>query len=120
MLLLNCALKLVEEIILILVIYSTGIIRFFSVQQQRNSVLFRLTIVGFYEYHTQLEKHAFGSTHLNECSARRRGCNLQNTQQTQEKNIHALREIQTRDPSNRAASDLRLKPHGHRDEQFAY
>jgi hypothetical protein len=35
------------------------------------------------------------------------------TQQTQETNIHALSGIQTSDRNNHAASDLRLKPHGH-------
>jgi hypothetical protein len=30
-------------------------------------------------------------------------------------NNYALRGIRTRDPSNRAAADLSLRPHGHRD-----
>jgi hypothetical protein len=30
-------------------------------------------------------------------------------------NIHAISVIRTRDPSNQAAADLRLRPHGHRD-----
>ena len=34
------------------------------------------------------------------------------TQQTQETSIYALSGIRTRDPSNRAAADLRLRPHG--------
>jgi len=38
-------------------------------------------------------------------------------QQTQETNFHALREIRTRDPSNQASAELRLRPHCHRDRQ---
>jgi hypothetical protein len=38
-------------------------------------------------------------------------------QHTQETNIHALSWIRTRDPSNREAADLRLRPHGHRDPE---
>jgi hypothetical protein len=37
-----------------------------------------------------------------------------NTQHTQETNILSLLRIRTRDPSNQAASDLLLGPHGHR------
>jgi len=33
-------------------------------------------------------------------------------------NTHALRGIRIRDPSNRAAVDLRLRPHGHRDRRL--
>jgi hypothetical protein len=36
---------------------------------------------------------------------------------TQETNIHALSGIQTRDPSNQVAADLRCKPRGHWDQQ---
>jgi hypothetical protein len=39
------------------------------------------------------------------------------TQQTQETNFHALSGIRTRDPSNRAAADVRCIPHGYRDRQ---
>jgi len=38
-----------------------------------------------------------------------------NTQHSQETNIHAPCEIQTRNPSKQAAADQRLRPHGHRD-----
>jgi len=62
--------------------------------------------------HTQLHKHTLGRTPLHEWSARRRGRYLYNTQQT---NIHSLGGIRTRDPSNRAAADLLLRPHSHRD-----
>jgi len=50
-------------------------------------------------------------------SARRRGRYPHNTQQTQESHINALIGIRNRDPSNRAASDVRLGPRGHRDWQ---
>jgi hypothetical protein len=36
------------------------------------------------------------------------------TQQTQQANIHSVSGIQTHDPSNRTAEDLRLTRHGHR------
>jgi hypothetical protein len=36
---------------------------------------------------------------------------------TQQTNIYALSGIQTRDPRNQAAADLRLKPHNHRDQK---
>jgi hypothetical protein len=42
------------------------------------------------------------------------------TQQTQETNIHALRGIRTRDPSTKAAADLRLEPHSYRDRRITY
>jgi hypothetical protein len=37
---------------------------------------------------------------------------------TQEKNVHTLSEIWTRDPSSQAAADLGLRPRGHRDLIF--
>jgi len=37
------------------------------------------------------------------------------TTQSQETNFHALSGILTGDPSNQAASDLRLRKHGHQD-----
>ena len=40
---------------------------------------------------------------------------LHDTQQTQETNIHALSGTRTRDPSNQAAADTDLRPHGQRD-----
>ena len=52
---------------------------------------------------------------MNELSARRRAHYIHNTQQTQGTNIHALSGIRTRNPSKRAAVDLRLRPHSHRD-----
>ena len=57
---------------------------------------------------TQLDTS--GRTPLHERSACRCGCYLRSTQQTQETNIHVLSGIRTRNPSNRAAADLRLPP----------
>jgi hypothetical protein len=57
-------------------------------------------------------------TSLNEWPARGRGRYIPNTQSSQDTNIHALISIRTRDPSNRAAADLRLRPHGHRDQLY--
>ena len=51
---------------------------------------------------------------MNKWSARRKGRYLLNTTQSNTRdNVHALSDIRTRDPSKRAASDLRLRPHGH-------
>jgi len=41
--------------------------------------------------------------------------NLHDSQPAQETNIHSLSGIQTRDLSNTAASELRLRPHKHWD-----
>jgi hypothetical protein len=41
-------------------------------------------------------------------------CTGQHNIETQQTNIHALTGIRTRDPSNQAAADLRLRPRGHR------
>jgi hypothetical protein len=42
----------------------------------------------------------------------------QHNTETQETNIHALSGIRTRDPSNQAAADLRLRPRGYRGRLF--
>jgi hypothetical protein len=68
-------------------------------------------IVEVSTHHT----HTLGRTPLNELSAHCRGRYLHNTQQPQEMNIHALSGIRTCDPSNQAASYIRLRPHDHRD-----
>ena len=52
-------------------------------------------------------------TPMDEWSARRRD----NTQHSQETDIHAPGGIRTHDPSKRAAVDRRLRPHGHGDRQ---
>jgi hypothetical protein len=44
-------------------------------------------------------------------------CTTQHSQQT---NIHALGGIRTRNPSKRAAADVRLRPGGHRDPQILF
>ena len=63
--------------------------------------------------HTQ--SHTPSRTPPNQRSARRRGCYLHNTQQTQEINVHALSGIRTRDLRNQANADIHLTLHGHRD-----
>jgi hypothetical protein len=60
---------------------------------------------------THIQTH--GRTPLDEWSARRRGLYLHRT--TQQTNIHASSGIWTRDPSNQAAADLRLRPLCHWD-----
>ena len=67
--------------------------------------------------HTMRHTQTPGGTPLNEWSAGRRGRYLHNTRQTIETDIHAISEIHTRDFKNRAAADLRHKPHGHLDHQ---
>jgi hypothetical protein len=42
----------------------------------------------------------------------------QHNMETQETNIHALSRIRTRDPSNQAAADLRLRPRCYRGRQL--
>jgi hypothetical protein len=60
------------------------------------------------------ERHTtVGRTPLDEGSARRRGLPENNTQHSQETNIHAPGGIRTLDPSKRAAEDPRLRPRGH-------
>jgi hypothetical protein len=40
--------------------------------------------------------------------------------ETQERNIHSLSGIRTRDPRNQAAADLRPKSHGHRGRHISF
>jgi hypothetical protein len=68
---------------------------FFYVAQEPNSGLDRLIV------------KVCRSRHTDRC--------LQNTQQTQQRNIHALSGVQTRDPSNQMAADLSVRSHGYRD-----
>ena len=79
--------------------------------QQPNWGLDRL-IVEVSRSHTIRHTHTLGRTPLNEWSARRRGRYLHHTQQTQEANNHGLSGIRTRNPTNRVAADLRLRPKG--------
>ena len=85
--------------------------------QQPNSDLGRLVaeISRSHTIRTRTQTHTSSRTPLNEWSARHRGRYIHNTQQTRETNIQSHRGIRTRDTTNRAASDLRLRPHGHRD-----
>jgi hypothetical protein len=69
---------------------------------------------------THIQTHS--RTPLDEWSARRRDLYLHRTGQhnieIQETNIHAPSGIRTRDPSNQAAADVRLRPRGHWDWQL--
>ena len=60
-------------------------------------------------------RHTPSRTPLNEWWAHCVGYYPHYTQQIQETSIHALSRIRTRNPSNRAAADLRLWPHDQRD-----
>jgi hypothetical protein len=71
---------------------------------------FGLPFQGFLITHIQTH----GRTPLDGWSARRRGLYLHRTTHiTQQTNIHSPSGIRTRDPSNQAAADLRLRPRGH-------
>ena len=61
------------------------------------------------------ESHTLGGTPPDERSTFHTGVNLLSTPQTQETNIIAPSGIRTRDPSNWAATELRLRPQGHGD-----
>ena len=69
--------------------------------------------MGCTKLHTHT--HTPGRTTLNKLKARRRARYLQQTQGT---NIHTLTGIRNHDPSDQAAADLRLRPHGHRDRRI--
>jgi hypothetical protein len=47
--------------------------------------------------------------------ARRKGRNLHSAKETQEKNIHDLSGIRTRNSHNRASEDLQVRPYGRKD-----
>jgi len=57
----------------------------------------------------------FGRTPLDECSSPTRRSLPDNTQHSQETNIHAPGGIRTSNPSKQAAAEPRLKRRGHRD-----
>jgi len=65
--------------------------------------------------HKHTHTHTPGRTPLNEWSARRRGRHIHNTQQIQETDIRVLSGIRTFESSNQVSSNLRLRPHDHRD-----
>jgi hypothetical protein len=66
---------------------------------------------------THIQTHC--RTPLDEWSARRRGLYLhRTTQYINTTNIHSPSGIRTRDPSNQAAADLRLRPRGHWNRHF--
>ena len=62
--------------------------------------------------------HIDGTTPLDEWSDRRSGSYLHNTQLKSEKKHSCPGWIRTRDHSNRAAANLRLRPRGHRDRPY--
>jgi hypothetical protein len=66
--------------------------------------------------HTHTLTHTSVRTPLNEWSARRRSRYVHTTQQTHETKIRDFGGIRTHDPSNPAATDLRLTLHGYRDQ----
>jgi len=85
---------------------------FLSMAQQPNmglgSIVVEVSSSHKHNTHTHTHrKTTVGKSPLNEWSARPTGRYLHNTQQTQQKNIHALSGIRTRDPSKPAAADLR-------------
>jgi hypothetical protein len=61
--------------------------------------------------HAELDAHNRHDSSDRVISPSHRQLHMQQTQQT---NIHALREIRIRDPGNRAAADLCLRPQGQR------
>ena len=71
---------------------------------------------GFLD-HTQ-RRTTVGRTPLDEWSARRRDHLPDNTQHSQQTNIHAPGGIRTHDLSRRAAADLRLRPRDDWDRPF--
>lgn len=86
---------------------------FYSVGQQPKSGVGCLNL-EVYISHTIRSTHNWRHSSERAISSRR-GRYPQSTQQTQEKNIHDFFEVRTRDTSSRAASDLRLRRHGHQD-----
>jgi hypothetical protein len=69
----------------------------------------RLLSFSVFKFLNHTETHV--RTPLDEWWARRRSLYLHRT--TQEKNIHALSRIRTRDSSNQVGAELRLRPLGH-------
>jgi hypothetical protein len=86
----------------------------FSVAQRPNSGLGRLTD-EVSSAHTDRHAQPVGLL----CTTDQLVAEVLPTQHTKKKtketNVHAVSGIQTRDLSNRAASDLCVRPHGHRD-----
>jgi hypothetical protein len=88
---------------------------FMSVAQQPKWGLGRLTVVAS-RSHTLRNTQPVGLLWM--ISPSQRLLHTQHT--TQDTNIHAPSGIWPRDHSNQAASDLRLRPHGHRDRPNFY
>jgi hypothetical protein len=64
--------------------------------------------------HTHTHTHTLGRTPMDEGPVRRRPL-PDNTQHSQQTDIHGPGGIQTRNPRKRAASEPRLRRRGHRD-----
>ena len=92
-------------------------LNFFSLCVATDHLGYKLTSLLKFIDHTEIFYTLEGPP-LNERSVRRRGRHVHSTQQTQQTNIHALRWVRSRDPSIRAAADLRLRPHGHVDRSI--
>jgi hypothetical protein len=82
----------------------------FSLKQQAASLLRFIS-----HTHTHTHTHTSGRTPPKELPDRIRVRCLCNSQQTQATNIGVLNGIQTRDSSNQATADLRIRQYGHRD-----
>jgi hypothetical protein len=77
--------------------------------------------VSLSDTHTKKQTHTHTHTHTHTLYDSPHGqlvaeAAVYTTQQTKENNNHALSGVRTRDLSNLAAADLRLRPHGHRDQ----
>ena len=68
--------------------------------------------------HTHTHTHTHTLYKLSFLLTRGRDSYLNNTRQTQERNIHAFSGVLSRDPSNQTAEDPRIKSHGHRDRIY--
>ena len=69
---------------------------------------------------TLTDTYTLGKTPLDEGSARLRPPVPDNTQKSQETDIHALGWIRSRNPSQRAATDSRLQPPGQPDRRMSF
>ena len=86
-----------------------------------------LHLIALKDTHTHTHTHtpslslsrsrSLSRTSLDEWSALRRDPLPDNTQHWQQTDIHAPSGIRTRNPSKRAAADLRHRPCGHRNQQ---
>jgi hypothetical protein len=83
---------------------------FFSVPHQPSYGLCCLTVED-----SRTHTHSVDSSQVGD--HRHRDRRLHNTQQTQQRNIHAFSGIRTPNLNSRVSEDIRLRPHGHRVRQ---